>query len=69
MLLQSGPVLGSDVMVTGANDYGPTADSDVEVPQEPRGGHGGRARQRTVSDVHRTAVRELVDILEKKRAG
>ena len=30
-LLQSGPVLGSDVMITGANDYGPTADSDVAI--------------------------------------
>ena len=31
MLLQSGPVLGSDVTVTGSNDYGPTADSDVAI--------------------------------------
>jgi len=30
-LLQSGPVEGYDVMVTGANDYEPTADSDVVV--------------------------------------
>ena len=30
-LLQSGPVLGSDVTITGANDYGPTADSDVAI--------------------------------------
>jgi len=30
-LLQSGPVEGYDVMVTGANDYAPTADSDVVV--------------------------------------
>jgi malate dehydrogenase len=30
-LLQAGPVLGSDVLVTGANDYGPTADSDVAI--------------------------------------
>ena len=30
-LLQSGPILGSDVQVTGANDYGPTADSDVAI--------------------------------------
>jgi malate dehydrogenase len=30
-LLQAGPVLGSDVFVTGANDYGPTAGSDVAI--------------------------------------
>jgi malate dehydrogenase len=30
-LLQAGPVLGSDVLVTGANDYGPTAESDVAI--------------------------------------
>ncbi|HSM79974.1 MAG TPA: malate dehydrogenase, partial [Bryobacteraceae bacterium] len=30
-LLQSGPVEGYDVNVTGANDYGPTANSDIVV--------------------------------------
>ena len=30
-LLQAGPVLGSDVRITGANDYAPTADSDVAI--------------------------------------
>jgi len=30
-LLQSGPVQGYDVLVTGANDYEPTANSDVVV--------------------------------------
>jgi malate dehydrogenase len=30
-LLQSGPVQGYDVLVTGANDYGPTANSDIIV--------------------------------------
>jgi malate dehydrogenase len=30
-LLQSGPVQGYDVLVTGANDYAPTANSDVVV--------------------------------------
>jgi len=30
-LLQSGPVQGYDVMVTGANDYGPTAKSDLAI--------------------------------------
>ena len=30
-LLQSGPVQGYDVTVTGANDYEPTANSDVVV--------------------------------------
>src|SRR5437667_9293028 len=30
-LLQSGPVQGYDVMVTGANDYGPTSQSDVAI--------------------------------------
>ena len=30
-LLQSGPVQGYDVMITGANDYGPTANSDVAI--------------------------------------
>jgi malate dehydrogenase len=30
-LLQSGPVQGYDVTITGANDYGPTANSDVAI--------------------------------------
>src|ERR1700744_6072749 len=30
-LLESGPVEGYDVSITGANDYGPTANSDVGV--------------------------------------
>jgi malate dehydrogenase len=30
-LLQSGPVEGYDVHITGANDYGPTANSDIVV--------------------------------------
>ena len=30
-LLEAGPVLGSDVQIAGANDYGPTADSDVAI--------------------------------------
>jgi malate dehydrogenase len=30
-LLQSGPVQGYDVNITGANDYGPTANSDIVV--------------------------------------
>jgi malate dehydrogenase len=30
-LLQSGPVQGYDVMITGANDYGPTANSDIAI--------------------------------------
>ena len=30
-LLQSGPVQGYDVMITGANDYGPTANSDIVI--------------------------------------
>lgn len=30
-LLQSGPVQGYDVMVTGANDYQPTANSDIAI--------------------------------------
>ncbi len=30
-LLESGPVLGTDAQIIGANDYGPTADSDVVV--------------------------------------
>src|ERR1700690_4216380 len=30
-LLQSGPVQGYDVNITGANDYGPTADSDIVI--------------------------------------
>src|SRR6204780_3800385 len=30
-LLQSGPVEGYDVNITGANDYGPTANSDIVV--------------------------------------
>jgi malate dehydrogenase len=30
-ILQSGPVEGYDVMVTGSNDYAPTADSDIVI--------------------------------------
>ena len=30
-ILQSGPVVGADVTVTGANDYAPTADSDIII--------------------------------------
>jgi len=30
-LLESGPVEGSDVNITGANDYGPTANSDIVI--------------------------------------
>src|SRR5258705_1534032 len=30
-ILQSGPVQGYDVMITGANDYAPTAKSDVAI--------------------------------------
>src|SRR5947208_15504986 len=30
-LLQSGPVNGYDVMITGANDYAATADSDIVI--------------------------------------
>ncbi|HCC57081.1 MAG TPA: malate dehydrogenase [Solibacterales bacterium] len=30
-LLQAGPVNGCDVTITGANDYGPTADSDIVI--------------------------------------
>jgi malate dehydrogenase len=30
-LLQSGPVQGYDVMITGANDYAPTANSDIAI--------------------------------------
>ena len=30
-LIESGPVLGYDTAITGANDYGPTANSDVVV--------------------------------------
>src|SRR5579864_5601748 len=30
-LLQSGPVNGYDVMITGANDYAPTANSDIVI--------------------------------------
>src|SRR5580658_2802515 len=30
-LMQAGPVEGYDVTITGANDYGPTANSDVVI--------------------------------------
>lgn len=30
-ILESGPIEGYDVLVTGANDYGPTANSDIVV--------------------------------------
>src|SRR5277367_6730373 len=39
-LLESGPVEGYDVTISGANDYGPTANSDVVIitagfPRQP----------------------------------
>src|SRR3990172_12158663 len=30
-MLEAGPILGVDAQVTGANDYGPTAGSDIVI--------------------------------------
>jgi malate dehydrogenase len=62
-LLQSGPVQGYDVMVTGANDYEPTAGSDIAIitagfPRKP-----GMSRDDLLManyDVVRTATEQLV---------
>ena len=35
-ILQSGPVQGYDVMLTGANDYEPTANSDIAISRVSR---------------------------------
>ena len=62
-LLQSGPVQGYDVMLTGANDYEPTANSDIVVitagfPRKP-----GMSRDDLLManyDVVRTATEQVV---------
>ncbi|MBZ5618275.1 MAG: malate dehydrogenase [Acidobacteriia bacterium] len=61
-LLQSGPVQGYDVMLTGANDYEPTANSDIAIltagfPRKP-----GMSRDDLLLanyDVVRTATEQL----------
>ena len=62
-LLQSGPVQGYDVTVTGANDYEPTAGSDIAIitagfPRKP-----GMSRDDLLManyDVVRTATEQIV---------
>src|SRR5215471_4212247 len=62
-LLQSGPVQGYDVTVTGANDYEPTANSDIVIltagfPRKP-----GMSRDDLLLanyDVVRTATEQIV---------
>src|SRR5512143_514330 len=62
-LLQSGPVQGYDVLITGANDYGPTANSDIVVitagfPRKP-----GMSRDDLLManyEVVRTATEQVV---------
>jgi malate dehydrogenase len=62
-LLQSGPVQGYDVMITGSNDYEPTAGSDLAIitagfPRKP-----GMSRDDLLManyDVVRTATEQLV---------
>jgi malate dehydrogenase len=62
-LLQSGPVQGYDVMITGANDYEPTAGSDLAIitagfPRKP-----GMSRDDLLManyDVVRAATEQLV---------
>ncbi len=61
-ILQSGPVQGYDVMVTGANDYEPTANSDIAIitagfPRKP-----GMSRDDLLManyDVIRTATEQV----------
>src|SRR5512133_557162 len=62
-ILESGPVEGYDVMVTGANDYEPTANSDIVIltagfPRKP-----GMSRDDLLLanyDVVRTATEQIV---------
>src|SRR6185437_3274513 len=62
-LLQSGPVQGYDVTITGANDYEPTANSDIAIitagfPRKP-----GMSRDDLLLanyDVIRTATEQIV---------
>jgi malate dehydrogenase len=62
-LLQSGPVQGYDISVTGANDYEPTANSDIAIitagfPRKP-----GMSRDDLLManyDVVRTATEQVV---------
>jgi malate dehydrogenase len=62
-LLQSGPIQGYDVSVTGANDYEPTANSDIVIltagfPRKP-----GMSRDDLLManyDVVRTATEQIV---------
>jgi malate dehydrogenase len=62
-LLESGPVEGFDVLVTGTNDYGPTANSDIVIitagfPRKP-----GMSRDDLLManyDVVRTATEQVV---------
>ena len=62
-LLQSGPVQGYDVMLTGANDYEPTANSDIVIltagfPRKP-----GMSRDDLLManyEVVRTATEQIV---------
>src|SRR5947209_15821150 len=64
-LLQAGPVNGYDVMITGANDYAPTADSDIVVitaglPRKP-----GMSRDdllRTNADIVAAATDQAVKV-------
>ena len=65
-LLQSGPVQGYDVMITGANDYEPTANSDIVIitagfPRKP-----GMSRDDLLLanyDVVRTATEQVCQVL------
>ena len=65
-LLQSGPVQGYDVTITGANDYEPTANSDIAIitagfPRKP-----GMSRDDLLLanyDVVRTATEQVVEVL------
>ena len=62
-LLQSGPVQGYDVMITGTNDYAPTANSDIAIitagfPRKP-----GMSRDDLLManyDVVKTATEQVV---------
>jgi len=62
-LLQSGPVQGYDVMVTGSNDYEPTAGSDLAIITEGFPRKPGMSRDDLLManyDVVRTATEQLV---------
>ncbi len=68
-LLQSGPVQGYDVSITGANDYEPTANSDIAIitagfPRKPGMSRDDLllANYEVVQDRHRAGGQVLAEL-------